>query len=63
MQSRWTVTPYRIGSVTRYLVHRSDMSEMRGMWETEHEADELASRLNFHEFGEEVFEDDYPDEF
>ena len=58
MASRWRVDPVRTGAVTRFLVHRADGSENRGIWDTEKEATDLAERLNFGEFGEGAVIDD-----
>lgn len=58
MSSRWTTEPVTTGVVTRYLVHRKDRSENRGIWDTEEEAQNLAERLNFLEFGDNEVEDD-----
>jgi hypothetical protein len=58
MSSRWTTEPVTIGVVTRYLVRRKDRSENRGIWDTEQEAQDLAERLNFLEFGDNEVEDD-----
>ena len=58
MKARWTTEPVTIGVVPRYLVHRKDRSENRGIWDTEQEAQDLAERLNFLEFGDNEVEDD-----
>lgn len=58
MRARWTTEPVTIGVVTRYLVHRTDRSENRGIWDTEQEAQDLAERLNFEEFGDKAVIDD-----
>ena len=58
MKARWATEPVTIGVVTRYLVHRKDRSENRGIWDTEAEAQDLAERLNFLEFGDNEVEDD-----
>lgn len=58
MASRWTTEPVTIGVITRYLVHRKDRSENRGIWDTEQEAKDLAERLNFTEFGDKAVIDD-----
>lgn len=58
MRSRWTIKPVTVGAFTRYLVHRKDGSELRGIWEKEKEAIDLVDKLNFHEFGDKAVIDD-----
>lgn len=63
MGSKWITAPITIGVRTRYRVIREDGSESKGDWDRLKDAASLAFRLNAEEWDEEVFEDDYPDEF
>ena len=58
MKARWMIRPVTVGVYTRHLVCRCDGSESRGIWDTEREAQDLAERLNFLEFGDNEVEDD-----